>query len=155
MKGKRAVAAIVTAALLGGAVWFSRQRRAAAPEEPEAVVWRMLDASRAGKVDDYLDCFTGGMRRELETTARGMSPPKFSDYLRSSVARVKGVAVYDLQRPSDSSAQLVVEYVYQEENERQRMRLRMEQGLWRIENAEASQRIQPLIPYGKPVTEVQ
>jgi hypothetical protein len=153
---RKLVAFLITAALAAGGVWWSRrQARVKAPEEPESAIWRMLDASRGGDPTSYLDCFTGGMRAQLETTARGMTPPKFSEYLRESMGRVKGVAVYDVARGSPTEASLVVEYVYQDQNERQRMTLRMVDGTWRIETAETSQRIQPLIPYGKPVTEVQ
>ena len=52
-------------------------------------------------------------------------------------------------------ATLVVEYVYQDQNERQRMALTLMGGVWLIESAESSQRVQPLIPYGKPVSDVQ
>jgi len=153
---RKLVAFLITAALAAGGVWWSRRQASVkAPEEPESAIWRMLDASRGGDAASYLDCFTGGMRAQLETTARGMTSPKFSEYLRESMGRVKGVAVYDVARGGPTEASLVVEYVYQDQNERQRMSLRMVAGTWRIETAEASQRIQPLIPYGKPVTEVQ
>ena len=55
----------------------------------------------------------------------------------------------------EGAAGFVVEYVYQSQNEKQRMSLKFENGLWRILSAEVSQRVQPLIPYGKPVTEAQ
>jgi len=152
---KRAAAFILTAAMIGGAIWFSYRERTKQPEEPENAVWRMLDQSRAGSVEGYLECFTGATRAQLEATARGMTLPKFSDYLKGSVGLVKGVAVYDIARSGPEDAALVVEYVYQDRNERQRMTLKLESGVWRIGSAEGSQRIQPLIPYGKPVTEAQ
>ena len=152
---KKALAFLITASLAGGAILWSYRQRSKTPEGPESAVWRMLEASRNGNVTAYLDCFTGGMRAQLETTARGMSPTRFADYLRESAGRVKGVAVYDIVRPGPVEASLVIEYVYQDQNERQGMTLKMERGNWRIESAEASQRVQPLIPYGKPVTEVQ
>ena len=152
---KRAAAFVLTAAMIGAAIWFSYRPERRRVEEPEGAVWRMLDYSRTGSVEGYLDCFTGPTRAQLESTARGMTLPKFSDYLKESVARVKGVAVYDVARAGPHDAALVVEYVYQERNERQRMTLKLENGAWRIASADGSQRIQPLIPYGKPVTEVQ
>jgi hypothetical protein len=115
----------------------------------------MLEQSRAGSVEGYMNCFTGSMREQLEVTARGMTLPRFSEYLRESIEKVKGVAVYDVQRSGEGAATLVVEYVYQDQNERQRMSLRKEGESWRVESAEPSRRIQPVIPYGKPVTEVQ
>jgi len=151
---KRIVAFAITAAIAGGALWYSIRQRSKTPAEPESAVWQMLDESRAGKVEGYLSCFTGSMRAELEATAKGMGVEKFSEYLKGSVARVKGVAIYDVRATGPEDASLTVEYVYQEQNERQRMSLRHEGAAWRIAAAEKSQRIQPLIPYGKPVSEV-
>jgi len=153
--GHRFLAFGLTVALVAGAVFLSYRKPPKTPEEPENVIWRLLDQSRAGSVDGYMDCFTGSMRQKLEVTARGMSLPRFSEYLKESIEKVKGVAVYDVQRSGEGAATLVVEYVYQDQNERQRMSLRKDGESWRIEAAEPSRRIQPIIPYGKPVTEVQ
>jgi|SRR5262245_37328464 len=155
MVSRKAFAFVLTLVLVAGAVFLSYRQRPKTPEEPENVIWRMLEQSRAGSVEGYMDCFTGSMREQLEVTARGMTLPRFSEYLRESIEKVKGVAVYDVQRSGESAATLVVEYVYQDQNERQRMSLRKEGELWRVESAEPSRRIQPIIPYGKPVTEVQ
>ena len=153
--GHRFLAFALTVALVAGAVFLSYRKPPKTPEEPENVIWRLLDQSRAGSVDGYLDCFTGSMRQQLEVTARGMSLPRFSEYLKESIEKVKGVAVYDVQRSGEATATLVVEYVYQDQNERQRMSLRKEGEAWRVDSAEPSRRIQPVIPYGKPVNEVQ
>jgi hypothetical protein len=155
MASRKVFAFALTLALVAGAVFLSYRQRPKTPEEPENVIWRVLDQSRAGSVEGYMDCFTGSMREQLEVTARGMTLPRFSEYLRESIEKVKGVAVYDVQRSGEGAATLVVEYVYQDQNERQRMSLRKEGESWRIESAEPSSRIQPVIPYGKPVTEVQ
>jgi hypothetical protein len=155
MASKKLLAFALTVGLAAGAVFLSYRQRPKTPEEPENVIWRVLDQSRAGSVEGYMDCFTGSMREQLEVTARGMTLPRFSEYLRESIEKVKGVAVYDVQRSGEGAATLVVEYVYQDQNERQRMSLRKEGESWRIESAEPSSRIQPVIPYGKPVTEVQ
>ena len=152
---KKSLAFLITALLVAGMLLLSYRQRKLAPEAPDAVIWRLLERSRAGDVQAYLDCFSGGTRAQLEATAREMAIARFSDYLKESGARVKGVAVYDVQKTSGRSATMVVEYVYQDQNEKQRMALRLEGGMWRIESAESSQRVQPLIPYGKPVTEVQ
>jgi hypothetical protein len=152
---KKTLAFALTIAMLGAGIWFSYRQRSTVPDEPESVIWLLLEKSKAGDVEGYLDCFTGQTRAQLETTAQGMGLPQFSDYLKQSVAPVKGVAVYDVQRPSEGLTTLVVEYVYQDQNERQRMSLKKGKDRWRIETAEASQRIQPVIPYGKPVSEAQ
>jgi hypothetical protein len=68
---------------------------------------------------------------------------------------VKGIAIYGLQQPAAGLASLSVEYVYSDQNERQRMSVKLENGRWWVEAADSSQRIQPLIPYGKSVTDLQ
>ncbi len=152
---KKILAFALTVLLVVGSILFSFWQRKKTPEEPEAVVWRMMEHSRWGNVQGYLECFTGSLRAQLETASREMTVARFSEYLKQSSARVKGIAVYDTQRPGDHQASLTVEYVYPDQNEKQRLGLRLEKGVWRIESTEVSQRIQPLIPYGKPVTETQ
>src|SRR5881628_814234 len=138
---KKGLAFLITALLVAGMLLLSYRQRKLTPEAPDAVIWRLLERSRAGNVQAYLDCFSGSTRAQLEATAREMAIPRFSDYLKESSVRVKGVAVYDVQRTSERSATLVVEYVYEDQNERQRMALRLEGGTWRIESAESSQRV--------------
>src|SRR5262249_10164469 len=111
---KKAAAFVLTAALAAAALWWSNRKTDTVPAEPESAIWRILDQSRAGSVEGYLDCFTGTTRAQLETTARAMTLPKFALYLKESVSRVKGVAVYDVTRPAPETAALVVEYVYQD-----------------------------------------
>lgn len=151
----RIFAGILTVLVIAGALFFSYRERRKSPDDPESAIWGMWDQARLGKVEGYLDCFTGTTRAQLEATARGMGPQAFSDYLRASVSKVKGIAVFQVQRPAEGEASLIVEYVYQDQNERQSLALKLEAGVWRIDSVGFSQRIQPLIPYGKPVTEVQ
>ncbi len=150
---KKVLALVVTAGLIGGAIFLSNRRREGRGENPESALWQMLDQSRAGNVDGYLACFTGSTRAQLEATVRSMTPSLFAEYLRESTSKIKGVAVFDAQRPAEGLATLTVEYVYSDRNERQRMKLRLEHGVWKIESTDASRRIQPVIPYGKPVTD--
>lgn len=152
---KKVLALLLTVGLICGALYLSNRRRNMTFEGPESAVWRMLDESRSGSVEGYLDCFTGAMRAQLEMTANGMTLPRFSEYLKESAGKVKGVAVYGVQQTNAGRASLTVEYIYPDHNERQRVNLRLEQGRWRVEAAESSQRVQPLIPYGKPVTDLQ
>ena len=152
---KSALAIALTFLLAVGAVYHSYRQRNRKPEEPESAIWRMLESSRGGDVRGYLECFTGRTRTQLEATVREMTPAKFAGYLRETSGAIKGVAVYDVQRTGEGAAGFVVEYVYQNQNEKQRMSLTFENGLWRILSAEVSQQVQPLIPYGKPVTEAE
>ena len=152
---KNTSAVVLTLLLISGTVYYSYRQRNRKSEEPESAIWRMMESSRDGDVHGYLECFTGRTRTQLEATVREMTPVKFAGYLRETSGAIKGVAVYDVQRTGEGAAGFVVEYVYQNQNEKQRMSLKFENGLWRILSAEVSQRVQPLIPYGKPVTEAQ
>lgn len=148
---KKMLALLLAAGLIGGAIFLSSRRQERGGENPERALWQMLDQSRAGNVGGYLACFTGSTRAQLEATAQSMTPARFAEYLRESVSKIKGVAVFDARRPAAGRATLTVEYVYSDRNERQRMSLILEGGVWKIESTDASQQIQPLIPYGKPV----
>jgi len=152
---KNTSAVVLTLLLISGTVYYSYRQRNRKSEEPESAIWRMMESSRDGDVHGYLECFAGGTRTQLEATVREMTPAKFAGYLRETSAAIKGVAVYGVQHTGEGAAGFVVEYVYQSQNEKQRMSLKFENGLWRILSAEVSQRVQPLIPYGKPVTEAQ
>ena len=152
---KKGLAILITVLLIAGAILFSYRQRKSDPEEPETVIWRMLEHSRTGDVQAYLDSFSASTRAQLEATAREMTFAGFSDYLKESSARVKGVAVYEVRRMGEDRATLVVEYVYKDRNERQRLGLKRQGGRWCIEWEETSQRVQPLVPYGKPATDVQ
>ena len=153
---KKRFAFAFTMLLIAGAVYYSyRQGNKKPPEEPESAIWRLLESSRGGDVQGYLECFTGKTRTQLEATVREMTPAKFAGYLKETSGVIKGVAVYDVQRTGEGAAGVVVEYVYQDQNEKQRMSLTFESGLWRILSAGVSQRIRPLIPYGKPVAEAE
>jgi hypothetical protein len=150
---KKVAAVLLTLGLFGALVYLSHRRTRTDSESPEGVIWRIWEESKTGRVDRYLDCFTGIMRAQLESTAQGMTPPGFSEYLKESSGKVKGLAIHGLQKTAPDQANLTVEYIYSDKNERQRINLKLEGGRWRVAAAESSQRIQPLVPYGKPVTD--
>jgi hypothetical protein len=152
---KKIAAFLLTAALIAGAVYLSVSRQSGENAGPEQVVWRMLDRSREGKVKEYLDCFSNPLRSQLQATARNMTDTKFSEYLVDSSKKLKGAAVSDIRQQDQGQATLVLEYVYADRNEKQRLNLKLENGNWYIASSEGSQRIQPLIPYGKPVQEIR
>jgi hypothetical protein len=171
------VAAIVLAL---GALWWARSRElaraggAAAPaasasassanssssgaaeeDQPQSVVWRMVDASRARDVRGYLDCFAGDLRTRLDASVRELGENGFADYLGQRVEELKGVALYDVERPPTGGAAVTVEYVFANEKEMQRLHLEEQRGGWRITAADASRREKSLIPYGTPIEEVE
>ena len=156
---RRTLATAAAIALAAVALWWARgleQPGAAAPEaEPQAVVWRMVDASKARDVPGYLGCFAGDLSARLEATVLELGEDGFADYLARRVAELKGVALYDVERPADGRASVTVEYVFADEKELQRLHLEQTRGRWVIAAAEASRREKSLIPYGTPIEQVE
>jgi hypothetical protein len=153
-----APAVSTTAASSGGAssVGASSSSIVAEEDQPQAVVWRMVDASKARDVRGYLDCFTGDLRTRLDATVRELGEDGFADYLGQRVAELKGVALYDVERAPAGGAAVTVEYVFANEKEMQRLHLTAARGGgWRISAADASRREKSLIPYGTPIEEVE
>lgn len=152
---KKRLPAIVTVLLIAGALVFfaARQRlRTAEPgfiaSNPESVIWRMSDASRAGEVETYLNCFDGELRRNLEKTVAEMGERQFGDYLKRLNEEITGIAVSDLKLTGEAGADLRVEFVYRGKNEAQQHHLVLRDGAWRIDRVDESERIKTLIPYG-------
>jgi hypothetical protein len=124
-------------------------------DQPQSVVWRMVDASKARDVGGYLDCFAGDLRTRLDATVRELGETGFADYLGQRVEELKGVALYDVERAPAGGAAVTVEYVYANEKEMQRLHLEEGRGGWRITAADASRREKSLIPYGTPIEQVE
>ena len=174
---RRGAATVAAIALAAGALWWARAREQPAPatasaaasrggtaasgsegqseNEPQSVVWRMVDASKARDVGGYLDCFAGDLRTRLDATARELGEGGFADYLARRVEELKGVALYDVERAESGRAALTVEYVFANEKEQQRLHLEQGRGGWRIVAADASRREKSLIPYGTPIEQVE
>jgi hypothetical protein len=157
---RRTLATAAAIVLAAAALWWARDRErpslGSTPEsEPQSVVWQMVDASRARDVAGYLECFAGDLRTRLDATARQLGDDGFADYLAQRVAELKGVALYDVERPSDGRASVTVEYVFADEKELQRLHLEQARGRWVIAAAEASRREKSLIPYGTPIEQVE
>ncbi len=158
--GRKRAAQVLTFALIAGilGVFAYRQRTrtsAAASEEsgPESAVWRMVDASRTGDIETYLNCYTGDLQNQLRRNAQEMGSEKFGAYLKTSYAQVKGIAVSAPQMASATEARVPVEYVYQDRNELQQVHVRGEGKMWRIFRVDSAERVKTLVPYGTPVAE--
>jgi hypothetical protein len=124
---------------------------AAAGGAPESVLWRMVDAARAGDPARYLECYTGDLEPRLRKDFQEMGAVRSRDYLLDVHRRLKGVAV---QSPSVSSAfeaQVPVEYVYEDRNEIQQVFVKKVDGVWKIDRVDGAERIKTLVPYGTPV----
>jgi hypothetical protein len=131
--------------------WMARNM-ASAPAGPEDAVYAMLDAARAGDTKAYLDAFSGAMRDQLVEVMKENAEPSFAAYLNSQNAAFQGVAVSVTDRPSDTEAQVRVEYVYGNRNEVQSVYLRKDLR-WRIVKVAGSEQIKTLEPFGSAVTD--
>lgn len=127
--------------------------QAAAKREPapQDAIYGMLDAARDGNADAYLNAYTGQMRRVLSQALAETTPEKFAQYLKSSNAAIKGIAVSDPQMLTEREMKVRVEYVYQDRNEAQFLYLEKLPEGWRIARVDGAERVKTLIPYGTPV----
>jgi len=148
---------IVTIVAMAGLLAFALARRSvgrgepAAQSGPESAVYAMLEAARAGDVAAYLAQYSGPMAATLRAVVAEKSEPGFRDYLRATNAEVKGIAVSGIRQISDSEAELQLEYVFQDRNEVQSIRLERQSGRWKIVRVDSAERIKTLVPYGTPV----
>jgi hypothetical protein len=155
MTGKR-TATIVTVLAMAGLLVFAitrRNVRRAGPAEtgPEGAIYAMLEAARAGDVSAYLAQYSGQMASTLRAVVAEKSEPGFRDYLRSTNAEVKGVAVSGVRQVSDTEAELQLEYIFQDRNEVQSIKLERQSGRWKIARVDGAERVKTLVPYGTPV----
>jgi hypothetical protein len=129
----------------------SRHGEPAGETGPEGAVYAMLEAARAGDVSAYLAQYSGQMAATLKAVVAEKSAPGFRDYLRSTNAEVKGVAVSGVRQISDSEAELQLEYIFQDRNELQSVKLERQAGRWKIVRVDSAERVKTLVPYGTPV----
>ena len=151
-------ACILTAALLAAIAGLALAPgirlpllRRPAPSEPQDSIYAMLNAARAGDVKGYMGAYTGSMEASLRETIAESSEPAFAQYLKSSAATIKGVALSDRENISESAAKVRVEYVYEDRNEVQTIYLERRPEGWKIARTDTSERIPTLTPYGTPV----
>jgi hypothetical protein len=121
--------------------------------EPEDAIYAMLDAARAGNTKAYLDSFSGPIHDQLVQVEKENSEPAFAAYLKSQNLAFQAVAVSVTDRPSDSEAQVRVEYVYRGHNDVQDVYLRKESSSWKIVRVTNAEQVDSLIPFGTPVTD--
>ncbi len=145
--------ALTVAVLAAGLVVALRDRlpeRGEDASDPSDVFWEMVDASREGAADAYLDLFAGEVREQLETVRDEMGDAAFRQYLRQRIAGLKGVAVTDKEDLGDT-VRLEVEYVREASYETQSLDLRVSRGQWRIVALGPTHEREPPVPYGTPV----
>lgn len=145
--------ALTVAVLAAGLLVALRDRlpeRAEDAGDPSDVFWEMVDVSREGEADAYLDLFAGEVREQLETVRDEMGEAAFEQYLRQRVAGLKGVAVTGKEDLGDT-VRLEVEYVREASYETQSLDLRISRGQWRIVALGPTHEREPPVPYGTPV----
>jgi hypothetical protein len=130
---------------------WSLTRAQKSPPAPQDTIYRMLDAARTGNVASYLASYTGAMQESLRVAVRESTAKGFAKYLQESNAAVKGIAVGEPQELSDGVVNLRVEYVFQDRNEAQNLRLERMNGEWKIASVNGTERVKTLVPYGTPV----
>lgn len=121
------------------------------PSEPQDAIYAMFNEARAGNVKAYLGAYTGPMEAALRETMAESTEAAFAHYLKNSAVSIKGVALSDPEKSSDTEAKVRVEYIYQDRNEVQTMYLEKRANAWKIARTDAGERIPTLIPYGTPV----
>jgi hypothetical protein len=145
----QAVTLVVLAIAL--AIALIRRPQPKPPAGPAETVYGAIQAARTGDVPGYLACYAGGMRASLDQSVKESGAPAFARYLRDTNSAIRGVAVGDPQTTADREATLRVEFIYQDRNEVQTMRLERLDTLWKITSVESAARIKTLVPYGTPV----
>lgn len=154
---KDRLAQVITVLLLGGVVSIVllRQRgvtpaTAQAPK-PEDAVYAMLDAAQAGDVPRYQLQHTGSAAEAIRRAVAEIGPDRFAQSLRELHRPLKGVAVMEPEAVSESEVRVKVEFVFQDRNETQMLRLRKNGSRWLIADAQAAERTKTVVPFGTPV----
>lgn len=149
----------VLAASLAAVAWRKQEPAAVTPTQPaptadssvQDAVYAMFDAAKEGRVPAYLGAYTGSLRASIDQSLQEQGPDKFAAYLREQTGAVKGLALAEPQRPTETQARVQVEYVYQDRNETQWLTLDKTGDGWKISRIETAERIKTLVPYGTPV----
>lgn len=127
------------------AVWVAGRERAQSPED---VVFKWFEAAARGDLTSALRLTGGSLRRSLNMQLRD------DVSARQSIGRpldgVRGVAVQNAGSSFADQVELEVELVFEDRNERQRVRLEREGGKWLIVEFSPSDRVIPPVRYGTP-----
>ena len=127
--------------------WFTP----ALPASAQDTIYGMLAAARSGNVAAYVSSYSGSLQASLRESIHEATEASFAKYLQDSNAALKGVAVGEPREDGENQVTVRVEYVYQDRNEVQTMRLEKTAGAWKIVQVEGAERIKTLVPYGTPI----
>jgi hypothetical protein len=118
---------------------------------PQDAVYAMLDAGKDGDVEKYLASHTGQMEQSLRRTIAESSD--FAQYLRNSNTAIKGIALNEPERLSDTHVKVRVEYVFADRNEVQFLFVEKTPGGWKIARVDSASHQDTPTPYGAKVVE--
>jgi hypothetical protein len=121
------------------------------PPTPDEAVNLFFQAAQRGDVLAHLATMTGTLRSSFESTQSQIGDEAFAASLRDSVAGMKGYAVSPVGEASPDRAELDVELVFSDRNERQRFGLLQQSGGWLIERIDKADTVKPPIQYGATV----
>ena len=85
---------------------------------PDEAVNRLFQAAQRGDAPAYLATLTGTLRSSFESTQSQVGAEAFAASLRESVAGMKGFAVSPVGESSPDRAELDVELVFSDRNQR-------------------------------------
>ena len=104
-----------------------------------------------GDAPAYLATLAGTLRSSFESTRAQIGAEAFAASLRESVAGIKGFAISPVGESSPDRAELDVELVFSDRNERQRFVLVRQSGGWLVARIDKADTVKPPIPYDAPV----
>ena len=90
------------------------------PQTPDDAVNRLFQAAQCGDVPAYLATLAPTLRSSFKFDTIALAAEAFAAGLRESVAGMKGLAVSRVGEPSPDRAELDVELVFPDRNQRQR-----------------------------------
>lgn len=123
------------------------------PEHPsETCVRTLLDSARRGDVAAYLGAFTGELRKRLDREVAERGREAFAADLTAASRLRKSHAVFSAVGVGPEAAQVMVESVYADRNERQNYRVENVDGEWRVTLVETVRSVQPGAKFGSLAT---
>ena len=114
------------------AVAFLLRGKGRLPPTPDDAVNLLFQAAQRGDAPAYLATLTGPLRASFESTQSQTGSEAFAATLRESVAGMKGFAISPAGESSPDQAELDVELVFADRNERQRFVVLRQGGGWLV-----------------------
>jgi hypothetical protein len=121
--------------------------------DPAAAVADMLTAEREGELDVWLGSFGGDLHTQLARQVAAVPREQGVAELRRGTATLLGCVTHSVEQIASDRAVVVVERIYRDSNERQRLELQQLDGQWKIVAQTVNERFAPEIPYGTPVVQ--